>query len=109
MRLAGEIAWYRFEPWKLQLAHNCTFTVDFGVVRHDGRIECHEVKQVWTNKKGVERIGYQGDARVKIVTAAQAYPFFDFIVCAYRAFSRKRGLPAEWQYDPVKCRVDWLV
>lgn len=105
MYLSGEVSWYAYEPWKLQLAFRTTYTPDFGVLRSDGRIECHEVKAVWSSGK----IGYIDDARVKIKVAAQAYPFFDFIVAAYQSKNRKKRIEAGWVFDPIKCRVGWLI
>lgn len=62
--LRGEIAWYAFEPWKLRLADNTSYTPDFGVMLADGSIECHEVKGFW-----------QDDARAKTKIAAEMHPF----------------------------------
>ncbi|PZO78488.1 MAG: DUF1064 domain-containing protein [Mesorhizobium amorphae] len=63
-KAAGEILWWAFEPWKLRLAENTFLTPDFGVMRFDGSIECHEVKGFWME-----------DARVKIKVAASKHPF----------------------------------
>lgn len=64
LQRCGDIAWHRFEGLKLRLADGCFYTPDFAVMRHDGQIECHEVKGHW-----------QDDARVKIKVAAEMYPF----------------------------------
>jgi hypothetical protein len=61
---AGEIAWYRFEGFKLRLADKTFYTPDFAVMLASGEIECHEVKGFWRD-----------DARVKIKIAADQYPF----------------------------------
>jgi hypothetical protein len=63
-RLAGEVAWYRFEGLKLRLADATFFTPDYAVMLADGTMELHEVKGHWTD-----------DARVKIKVAADQYPF----------------------------------
>ncbi|NBJ13316.1 DUF1064 domain-containing protein [Microvirga arsenatis] len=63
-RIAGEVAWYKFEAFKLRLADNTFLTVDFAVMLTDGTLEMHEVKGFWTD-----------DARVKIKVAADLYPF----------------------------------
>lgn len=75
--LAGEVLWYRFEPFKLRLADNTFYSPDFGVMLADGVIECHEVKGFW-----------QDDARVKIKVAAEQHPF-RFI--AVQALPKKEG------------------
>jgi hypothetical protein len=62
-RLAGEIAWYAFEPLKLRLAANTFYTPDFLVMLTDGLLEVHECKGFW-----------EDDARVKIKVAAALYP-----------------------------------
>lgn len=76
-RLAGEVAWYKFEAFKLRLADNTFLTVDFAVMLRDGTLEMHEVKGFWTD-----------DARVKIKVAADLYPF-RFI--AVQALPKKEG------------------
>lgn len=63
-KYAGEILWYAFEPWKFRLADKTFYTPDFGVLRADHQVECHEVKGFW-----------QDDARVKIKVAAEQHPF----------------------------------
>jgi hypothetical protein len=76
-RMAGEVAWYRFEGMKLRLADNTFYTPDYAVMLADGTMEMHEVKGFW-----------QDDARVKIKVAAEMYPF-RFI--AVRVRSKKEG------------------
>lgn len=64
-RLAGEILWWAYEPWKFRLADRTFLTPDFGVMLADGTLECHEVKGHW-----------EDDARVKIkVAAVLHWPF----------------------------------
>lgn len=64
LKLAGEIADYRFECIKLRLADNTFYAPDFMVLRPDGAFEVHEVKGHW-----------EDDARVKIKVAAAQFPF----------------------------------
>jgi hypothetical protein len=62
-KLAGEIAWHKFEGLKFRLADNTFYTPDFVVMLTDGRLQAHEVKGFW-----------QDDARAKIKIAADMYP-----------------------------------
>ena len=64
LKLAGEIADYRFECLKLRLADNTFYTPDFMVLMPDFSFEMHEVKGFW-----------EEDARVKIKVAAAQFPF----------------------------------
>lgn len=74
---AGEIAWHKFEGFKLRLADNTFYTPDFAVMLASGEIECHEVKGFWHD-----------DARAKIKIAADMYPF-RFV--AIKARAKKDG------------------
>lgn len=76
-RIAGEVAWYKFEGVKLRLADNTFYTPDYAVMLADGQMEMHECKGHWTD-----------DARVKIKVAADIYPF-RFI--AVKAKAKKDG------------------
>lgn len=76
-RIAGEVAWYKFEGLKLRLADNTFYTPDFAVMLAGGEMECHEVKGHW-----------QDDARAKIKIAADLYPF-RFL--AVKAQAKKNG------------------
>lgn len=62
-RIAGEIAWYKFEGLKFRLADNTFYTPDFAVMLANGALEAHEVKGHW-----------EDDARAKIKIAADMYP-----------------------------------
>lgn len=64
LRVAGDVAWYRFEGVKLRLADSTFYTPDFAVMLANGELQMHEVKGHW-----------QDDARVKIKVAADQYPF----------------------------------
>lgn len=76
-RMAGEVAWYRFEGLKFRLADSTFYTPDFAVMLSDGAMEAHEVKGFW-----------QDDARAKIKIAADLYPF-RFV--AIKAKAKKDG------------------
>ena len=82
-KMAGEVAWYRFEGLKLRLADNTFYTPDFAVMLADGQLEMHEVKGFWTD-----------DARVKIKVAADAYPL-QFIAVRKRAKREGGGFSEE--------------
>jgi hypothetical protein len=77
LKAAGEVVWYRFEGLKLRLADSTFYTPDYAVMRHDGLIECHEVKGFWEDA-----------ARIKIKVAAEMYPF-RFV--AIKAKAKKDG------------------
>lgn len=62
-RIAGEVAWFKFEGLKFRLADNTFYTPDFAVMLADGSLEAHEVKGHW-----------EDDARAKIKIAADMYP-----------------------------------
>ena len=64
LRLAGDVAWFRFEGVKLRLADSTFLTVDFAVMVADGHLEMHEVKGFMHD-----------DANVKLKVAAASYPF----------------------------------
>lgn len=71
-RLNGKIRRWRHHAVKLRLAKRTHFTPDFFVVTTDGLIELVEVKGSW-------KAPHQEDARVKIKTAAEMYPEFQFV------------------------------
>lgn len=77
-RVAGEVAWFKFEGLKLRLADNTFYTPDFAVMLTGGEMECHEVKGQW-----------QDDARAKIKIAADLYPFR--FIAVKRAAKRDGG------------------
>lgn len=77
----GELQWYAFEPMKLKLANNCTYTPDFMALDADGKLWAFEVKAWWKGSNGKPgRVGFMDDARVKIKVAAREYPFLLFRV-----------------------------
>lgn len=83
LRVAGDVAWYRFEGVKLRLADNTFYTPDFAVMLANGELQMHEVKGHW-----------QDDARVKIKVAAEQYPF-RFYALKKRAAKRGGGFERE--------------
>lgn len=77
----GELQWYAFEPMKLKLANNTTYTPDFMALDKAGKLWVFEVKAWWKGSGGKPgRVGFQEDARVKVKVAARAYPFLLFRV-----------------------------
>lgn len=85
-RAGGDIEWYVFEAITFKLAADTRYTPDFIVMRHDGTLECHEVKGRKTSKvtrlvNGVavtvsKEIAYvTDDSKIKIKLAADKFPF----------------------------------
>lgn len=66
-RLAGEVADWKFEKFKLKLAKNCYITVDFAVILADGTVEFHETKGFM-----------EDDAAVKLKIVAEEFWWFRF-------------------------------
>lgn len=64
-RAAGEVVCYWFEAWTFKLANDTRYTPDFAVLLASGEIEIVEVKGPLV----------RDDARVKLRTAADRYPF----------------------------------
>lgn len=76
--LAGDIAWWAFEPIRLKLANNTTYTPDFAILHFDGLVELVEIKGHW-----------EDDARVKIKVAAHTYFMFQFTAITVAKGERK--------------------
>ena len=68
-RLAGEILWWKFEPFKIRLADRTFYDVDFGVLAADGALQVHEVKGGFITD----------DAMVKVKVAAEHFPAAFFL------------------------------
>lgn len=67
LRLAGEVAAWRFEAVTLRLAVDVRYSPDFLVILPGGELELHETK------------GFlRDDARIKLRTAARLFPWFVF-------------------------------
>lgn len=99
-RLLGEVDAYWFEGIKLKLGKNTFYEVDFLVLTGAGYLECHDVKGGKT-KTSVDGSQYavayqQDDARVKMMTAAEMYPF-KFV----KAFEQPRKLGGGWVREEV--------
>jgi len=69
-KLAGEIVFYLFEPYRFVLAKLCTYKIDYIALLADGTWEAHEVKG--------ERI--EDDAAVKMRVFPDKYPNVTFIL-----------------------------
>jgi len=78
LKLAGEIADYRFEKFKMQLAKRTWINIDFAVMLADGTIEFHETKGFM-----------EDDANVKLKVVAEDMWWFRFRLV--RAKSKKDG------------------
>ena len=85
LRLAGQLLWWRFEPFKLQLGPGAFFTPDFALLWADGELAFDEVKGHWREA-----------ARVRIKVAAGLYPFFRFRVVV----RGRKGEPA-WKIEEI--------
>lgn len=86
LRMVGEVLWYRFEPFRFQLAEKTTYTADFLVQLASGHLEVHEVKGFWTD-----------DARVKIKVAAAMFPVFQFV--AVMKVDEGKGKDPSWKVE----------
>ncbi len=71
-RLNGKIRRWRYEAVNLRLAKRTHYRPDFFVVTCDKVIEYHEVKGSWHAPN-------QAKSRVKLKTAAEMYPEFQFV------------------------------
>ena len=75
-QLAGEIPWYKYEPFRLRLADNTTYTPDFGVMESNGELECIDVKGSKFNREtGRETYWCMEDSKIKVKMAAELFPF----------------------------------
>lgn len=87
------VAWWAFEPMKLSLAANTSYTPDFIAIREVGAIHAYDVKALWKGKAPADdRVGWQEDARVKIKCAAEAFPWIHF-------FGVHRDRNGVWQIE----------
>lgn len=73
LKRTGAISAYWYEPWKIRIADNCTWTPDFVVINADGTIEWHDTKSWWAKAK---KIGIEEDALIKMKATAEMYPQF---------------------------------
>jgi hypothetical protein len=68
-RRVGEIDRWYFQEIKLRLGDDCQFIPDFFLMLANGEFECHETKGF-----------FRDDAKVKIVAAAEKFPFRFYLV-----------------------------
>lgn len=80
----GEVLWWAYEPVKLRLAANTTYTPDFLLMTKDCELQVWETKGVWTPA-----------ARIKIKMAAEKFPFRFFGV----QWKRKQWVIEEFVND----------
>lgn len=96
-RLAGEVAFWAFEPFALRLAKKTRYTVDFLIVLADGTTELHEVKAQWSTGKA----GFKDDARVKTKVAAELYWIWQFVVAVGKTRAKRDGGGVSWRYECI--------
>ena len=93
-KAAGEILWWRFEPFTLRIGAGARYTPDFAVQLPDGVIELHETKGHWREA-----------ARVRIKVAADLYPFRFLCVKARTSERKIAGVRhykiEEWLYEEI--------
>lgn len=70
LKVGGEILDFAFEPVKLRLAVNTTYSPDFMLIMANESIEMHEVKGTTKGKPFCE-----DHSKVKIKVAADSFPF----------------------------------
>ena len=81
MRMRGEILGWKFEPFGIKLAPKTYYHPDFLVI-YPGHFEVHEVKGFWRD-----------DARVKIKTCAEMYPWFKFVAVYWKQ--------SQWKFEEI--------
>lgn len=77
----GAISTYWYEPWKIRIADNCTWTPDFVVINADGTIEWHDTKSWWAKAK---KVGIEEDALIKMKATAEMYPQFKVLATWFK-------------------------
>lgn len=87
LRSAGQISAFWYESVTLKLGADLRYTPDFMVMLEDGSIEVHEVKGTFI----------RDDARVKLLAAAERFPF-RFFLCVRRT----KKLGGGWEITEVK-------
>ena len=95
-KLAGESSEWRFEPIKFRLAKGCFYSPDFLVIDTEGQLEFHETKGHW-----------EDDARVKIKTAANLYPWFLFVAVTEDKKARQKGI-SPWKREVIEAHAGGL-
>lgn len=81
-KLVGIVQLWEFEKLTLKIGPDCRLTPDFCVLMADGAIVLDDVKGT-KRDKSTGKQGYyaEGDAMVKIRTAAQQFPWLTFRIC----------------------------
>ena len=86
-KLAGEIADWKFDSWKVRLLDDkCWLVVDFMVMLADGTIQFHECKGFM-----------EGDAWLKLKMAAEFYWMFDFFLVK----AKKKAEGGGWEIKKI--------
>lgn len=81
LKQIGHISAYWYEPWKIRIADNCTWTPDFVVINTDGTIEWQDTKSWWAKAK---KVGIEEDALIKMKAAAEMYPQFKVLATWFK-------------------------
>ena len=87
LRRAGEVEWYRFEPFRLRLGvGNSFYCPDFLVLPASGFLEVHEIK------------GFAREAgMVRLKCAAELFPIFNFRLVR----AKPKQLGGGWEVEAV--------
>ena len=86
-RAAGQVSEFWFECVTIKIAADCRYTPDFLVMLPDGSLEVHEVKGSFI----------RDDARVKLLAAAEKFPFRFYLA---QRLAKKHG--GGWKIEEVK-------
>lgn len=78
---AGQIREYFYECVNLRLGKNCHYRPDFLVITDDWTMEFHEVKGFKRRPNGAPGFYMEEDAKPKIRSAADKFPFRFVVVC----------------------------
>ena len=87
---AGEILWYKYEPFTFRLGNRTSYTSDFIAIRADAHIVAYEIKGYWT--------GRHQHSRVKIKVAAAMFPWIHFV--GVQKKPKKDG--GGWEFEEFK-------
>jgi hypothetical protein len=86
-KAAGQIAQFWYEAVTFKLGADLRFTPDFLVMAPDGSLEVHEVKGSFI----------RDDARVKLIAAAERFPFRFYLA---QRLAKKHG--GGWKIEEVR-------
>lgn len=87
-RVAGEVAWWAFEPLSLRLAKGSSYSPDFVHVESDGLIVC-------TETKGTAGWSLDSESRTKWKACGERYPLFAFRA----ATARRKADGGGWDHE----------